>query len=95
VLTVPVPPAPLEINLGETYYSPVDSRNDRSTIHIILLSAAYTRHDGYSCLSAILRRFLGWSYRMWVGQSKMITLRCISLRAPLRGVRRKRRGRGG
>src|SRR4051794_12645278 len=22
---------------------------------------------GYSCLSAILRRFLGWSYRMWVG----------------------------
>jgi len=26
------------------------------------------RHGGYSWSSAILQRFLGWSYRMWVGQ---------------------------
>jgi hypothetical protein len=59
------------------------------------LSDAYTRHDGYSCLSAILRRFLGWSYRMWVWQHMIVTPRRVLLRGLLGGTGRKRQGRGG
>jgi len=44
----------------------------------------------YSCLSVILRRFLGWSYRMWVGQNMIIAGRRMALPA----VTRKRHGRG-
>src|SRR5579875_587547 len=45
---------------------------------------------GYSCPSAILRRLLGWSYRMWVGVGRIVTDRHRASRAPAQ----KRHSRG-
>lgn len=55
-------------------------------------SGVSTAYPGrYSCLSAILRRFLGWSYRMWDGQRMIV----VAERATaFRPMRQKRYGRG-
>jgi len=46
----------------------------------------------YPCLSVILRRFLGWSYRMWVvGQYMIVAERRMAL--PAVTLKRHRRGR--
>lgn len=55
-----------------TCYSQVGVARGFPGVDSIRVCAACSQRDGYSCLFAILRRLLGWSYRMWVGQCRIV-----------------------
>jgi hypothetical protein len=64
-----------------TLYSPVTVTRGFPGADSIRIKAASSQRAGYSCLSAILRRLLGWSYRMWVGQCSLVAQRVNWLRS--------------